>query len=359
MKIFGKMTIMKLNIDKFASKRRSFGLIEVLVSGIVMVTVIGASVSVRQRAASESAVARHQAQAYMLAGEGIEAVRQIRDTNYLATQKPNNAAPFTKRPWTCDLTTKPVSKSDSNGPYNTCLPDIMYRNSHYGDFRPATATPSGHAQNFHSLELGNGEVFGGIFRDESGGSLPLPTWHLSSRAATTPPEYSTLFFDGGTVGSSIPTNMYADSCPGAERIFVRDGETEPTVPSGNIVMQNRRTPGEADKTKQENYRAPGLDAPPDWCDTGRDSGIGYVEYRRQVFVTPRFWRINTGGIDTNEVAGNLPKSWNDPSRASIISEHQMQVLVRVSWSEASRKNATKDNFAVLLATYLTDWRQAN
>ena len=339
------------------SSKRSFGLIEVLVSGIVMVTVIGASVSVRQRAGAESAVARHQAQAYLLAQEGIEAVRQIRDTNYLATQQAGDGTPKIKRPWTCDLTMSLKFNGDINGVFQTCDPTTnLYSNNQNtrNNFSPNNTNRS-----YDSLELGNGQTFGSIFRDESNinlPTLPLPTWHLSSR--TNP------LFDGGTSANTPATNMLADGCAGAERIFVRDGEGEPQVPPNSIVMQNRRIPGSDSKDTQENKRGFGASSPPDYCDIDRSKLTGYVEYRRQVFVTPRLNATSGNTINTNESPGNLPKTWSVAGNVSDISKHQIQVLVRVSWKEGRRPTvsdptAVTEDFAVLLATYLSDWRQVN
>lgn len=328
------------------SRSSSFGLIEVLVSGIVLVTVIGASVSVRQRAGAEAAFARHQSEAYMLAQEGIEAVRQIRDTNYLAKQKVLAADPFTRRPWTCGLTSSTSFGTEVNGTdtYQSCGADGFNTANVEGDF--SLSNP----KTYRSLELGNGMIGGTVFRDDApatfGTVLRLPSWNLSSNGNVPP-------FDAGTpAGNPAVLNMDADNCKGAERIFVHEGTA--AAASSNVLM-NRRSPAyDPDPVnKQENYLGPS--GPGTSCTA--NGKAGYFEFKRQVFVTNRLNDSASAARNTNEVPGNLPAAWN--VAATDISNHELQVLVRVSWQESNRASGTGDENAVLLATYVTDWRPSN
>ena len=82
-------------------KYNSFGLIEVLISGVVLITIISATASVRQRTSSQSSYTRHEEVATMLAQEGIEAVHQIRDSNYLLQMKNLATGAIVKVPWDC------------------------------------------------------------------------------------------------------------------------------------------------------------------------------------------------------------------------------------------------------------------
>lgn len=63
--------------------KRGFGLLEVLISVVILVTIMGSMVTVGQTALGSTGQLQMRAQAYYLAQEGIEAVRQIRDTNWI------------------------------------------------------------------------------------------------------------------------------------------------------------------------------------------------------------------------------------------------------------------------------------
>ncbi len=327
---------------RFGNSSLAFGIIEVLISGVVIITVIGATVSVRQRANTESSFARHQATALMLAQEGMEAVREIRDTNYLAKQKTVNT-PFAKRQWDCDLYYAPSITADATASpggsfYQSCPSSSLLSTAkspalptqtNVGDFAYGVAQTQ-----FNTLELGNGMQVGTVFRDDSQSTNTatwLPAWHLSS--------FSSTFFDGGSSVAGGSENQRADNCWGAERIFVREG----TTASANVnpVLENRRTPGQANRSLQDNYLAP--------LALGCELSVpaGYFEYKRQVI-------ISNGGAITGEVAGNFPANWN----GSLIG-HEYRALVRVSWKENNRLSVAQDEQGVLLATYLTDWRPNN
>ncbi|MEK9156012.1 MAG: hypothetical protein AAB360_01760 [Patescibacteria group bacterium] len=63
--------------------KSGFGLLEVLISAVIIMTLLGALVTVGRAAMDTSDHLTERAQAAYLAGEGIEIVRQIRDTNWI------------------------------------------------------------------------------------------------------------------------------------------------------------------------------------------------------------------------------------------------------------------------------------
>ncbi len=327
------------NSSKFqVTRSRSFGLVEVLIAGVLVITFIGASVSLRQRVGKQSSFSRHQAVAYMLAQEGIEATKQIRDTNYLLTQPSDpllNTSSRLKMPWNCDLT-KMVTLtrlSNTNFELNCDQSRALFIPANSGDFSYTAAT-----NKYATEELGRGMQMGAIFHDQAGNSLPSPysSWHLST------PNPVPNVFDGSSGAAPEQSNMKADQCLGAERVFVNEG----TLASGDSldisIKSNKRFPGEFASATQLNYVANGSCTSP--------SPVGYTEYKRQVVVSP-VTDIKSEG------RGNLPAAWvSDPT---VTTNHIARVLVRVSWQESNRLSSTPDTNAVLLTTYLTDWRPAN
>lgn len=63
--------------------KKGFGLLEVLVSAVIIVTILSAMVFIGRSTLNNSQYAQERAQAIYLAQEGIEIVRQIRDTNWI------------------------------------------------------------------------------------------------------------------------------------------------------------------------------------------------------------------------------------------------------------------------------------
>lgn len=63
--------------------KKGFGILEVLVSAVIIITILMALVFIGQTAMANSVYTQQRAQATFLAQEGIEKVRQIRDTNWI------------------------------------------------------------------------------------------------------------------------------------------------------------------------------------------------------------------------------------------------------------------------------------
>lgn len=64
-------------------QRRGFGLLEVLLATAIFIVVIGSMVSLNQMAVRNAVLANHRTQAYNLAEDAIETIRQMRDTNWI------------------------------------------------------------------------------------------------------------------------------------------------------------------------------------------------------------------------------------------------------------------------------------
>lgn len=64
-------------------KNKAFGLLEVLLAGVIIIIVLSALMVVARSAIDNSVLLQQRAQATYLAQEGIELVRQIRDSNYV------------------------------------------------------------------------------------------------------------------------------------------------------------------------------------------------------------------------------------------------------------------------------------
>lgn len=63
--------------------KKGFGLLEVLISAVIIIMILSALVIIGRRALANSAYLQQRAQAIYLAQEGIEIVRQMRDTNWI------------------------------------------------------------------------------------------------------------------------------------------------------------------------------------------------------------------------------------------------------------------------------------
>lgn len=63
--------------------KKGFGILEVLVSAVIIIIVLSALVFIGNAALSNSVYTQQRAQAIYLAQEGIEQVRQMRDTNWI------------------------------------------------------------------------------------------------------------------------------------------------------------------------------------------------------------------------------------------------------------------------------------
>jgi type II secretory pathway pseudopilin PulG len=72
-----------LRLSKPLKKKKAFGLLEVLLSGVIIIIILSSLMVVARNAVDNSILLQQRAQATYLAQEGIELVRQIRDTNYI------------------------------------------------------------------------------------------------------------------------------------------------------------------------------------------------------------------------------------------------------------------------------------
>jgi type II secretory pathway pseudopilin PulG len=66
--------------DKF---KKGFGLLEVLLAGVIIITVLGALVFLAKNTINNTTYNQQRTEALFLAQQGIEMVRQIRDSNYI------------------------------------------------------------------------------------------------------------------------------------------------------------------------------------------------------------------------------------------------------------------------------------
>lgn len=368
--------------------RKSFGLLEVLIAGVLVITVIGSTVSIRQRVTSESLTTQKQAVAYMLAEEGMEAVREIRENTYLLQQVdiPFNPTIFTdpvpafnlvKVPWYCGLVYSYQIKRDGDGSDANGTRDYIKCNTPSRvNQMSATKIIAGVSNNYNwgdfsinntvspvvydTGELGNGGPTGASFADLSNKVITRPNWSLSA---------PTKMDTGSHVGTTGSGNAFmpTDLCRGAERIFVRKGTVLPVndtnEPSktgiNGSILENRKQVGSGSLSTQYNRRQAADYGGGGSC-TAWVPPLGYDEYRRQVLVTP----VGPTDNDTtylpemNESPGNLPATWFSGAK-ELTGNHMARVLVRVSWQDQSRATGVNLEQAVLLATYLSDWRPAN
>jgi type II secretory pathway pseudopilin PulG len=65
------------------TKKNGFGIIEVLLAGVIIITMLGALVVLGKTVISNLTNTAQRSQATFLAQQGIEIVRQIRDSNYI------------------------------------------------------------------------------------------------------------------------------------------------------------------------------------------------------------------------------------------------------------------------------------
>jgi type II secretory pathway pseudopilin PulG len=63
--------------------KKGFGLLEVLLAGVIIITVLGALVFLGRNTINNSTYNQQRTEALFLAQQGIEMVRQIRDSNYI------------------------------------------------------------------------------------------------------------------------------------------------------------------------------------------------------------------------------------------------------------------------------------
>ncbi len=63
--------------------KKGFGILEVLLAGVIIVIVLGALVFLARNSLNNSIYLQEKGQATFLAQEGLEIVRHIRDTNYI------------------------------------------------------------------------------------------------------------------------------------------------------------------------------------------------------------------------------------------------------------------------------------
>lgn len=97
-------------IIQFKKRTRGFGIIEVLISGVIIIIVLGALVILARNAINNSQYVQERSQAVNLAQEGIEIVRQIRDSSYIDS-KSNTS-------WR-SMVSVPNTDIDNNFEYNT------------------------------------------------------------------------------------------------------------------------------------------------------------------------------------------------------------------------------------------------
>lgn len=67
-----------------AATRSAFGLLEVLLSAAIFIVVVGGMVTLNRLALRNAVLANHRTQAYNLAEDALESVRQIRDSNWIS-----------------------------------------------------------------------------------------------------------------------------------------------------------------------------------------------------------------------------------------------------------------------------------
>lgn len=97
---------MKMKIYGF---KKGFGILEVLVSAVIVITILAALVLIGRAALANSINVQEKAQAIYLAQEGIEQVRQIRDTNWIDK---NNATQFDDLVWDGNKIVEPTNNTD-------------------------------------------------------------------------------------------------------------------------------------------------------------------------------------------------------------------------------------------------------
>lgn len=84
-----------MRIKKF---KKGFGLLEVLLAGVIIITVLGALVFLGRNTINNSTYNQQRTEALFLAQQGIEMVRQIRDSNYIDGNQNTNWNHFISLP---------------------------------------------------------------------------------------------------------------------------------------------------------------------------------------------------------------------------------------------------------------------
>lgn len=85
-----------MKLSFFPNKsRKGFGLLETLFSTAVFIVVVGGMVTLGRLSLRNAALAAHRTQAINLAQDGIESVRQMRDTGWIARRASNAGLPPT------------------------------------------------------------------------------------------------------------------------------------------------------------------------------------------------------------------------------------------------------------------------
>jgi len=90
---------------KIRTRKKGFGILEVLLAGVIIIIVMSAIVVLGRSAMTKTQYLQQRAEATFLAQEGIELIRQIRDSNYIDG---NNATAWDN----ITLTTKPTLGRD-------------------------------------------------------------------------------------------------------------------------------------------------------------------------------------------------------------------------------------------------------
>jgi Tfp pilus assembly protein PilV len=362
-------------MNKHSNSYRGFGLIEVLISGVVLITIISATASVRQRTTSQSSYSRHEEVATMLAQEGIEAVRQIRDTNYLIQMKDTTGA-VVKVPWDCYLLRHSVHATPDGTDLISSFQTYRIDQCDNAIWSDTTMHASGGGSRV--LEIPNRGDFSrteiGVSTVGALNAYTIPPAELSknTNASTFPTDNTGTqhvrvtdfnlsypgFSDSTMVEMSSPLvdlnnlrTVAADKCLGVERIFVNEGNValkrHPSYAANRpYISANFRPRTASSADVQDNYDVMALGEGCGWGGWG-----GMTEFHRQVAISP----TNTAQGNTpleGDSKSNWPKEWT----TGITPDHFARVLVRVSWNEQSRFSVNGADNAVLLVTYLTDWR---
>ncbi len=162
-------------------KSNAFGIIEVLIASTIIVIAISALTFVAQTTLTATSRTADRIQAANLAAEGIEIVRQIRDTAWIAGDSSSN----TFGNWSMPVTSyvggwSPISPGSSyriGHNYNPSTPDWNYVKGFF--LYPPTAPWAG-GNNVDTINL-NGSIFTRVIKIDSVGNL-LPDPNHSALA---------------------------------------------------------------------------------------------------------------------------------------------------------------------------------
>ena len=89
--------------------KKGFTLLEVITAIFILTVGVGGALSLMNQTLSTASIIEQRLIASYLAQEGIEIVRNIRDTNWLQSRDPNKSSP-----WYDGLCTSPPSSSKPN-----------------------------------------------------------------------------------------------------------------------------------------------------------------------------------------------------------------------------------------------------